>query len=51
MTPVFFLTVVSGADRDRLGYLLAGIYALVALVRHFAGGRRLRLLAGGSHDL
>ena len=48
---LFFFTMVSGADRDRLGYLLAGVYALVALVVHVAGGRRLRSLSGGTHEL
>ncbi len=33
----------SGEDRARLGYLLAGIYSVVAIAVHFAGGRYLTL--------
>ena len=39
----FFFTMVSGDDRARLGYLLAGIYSVVAVAVHFAGGRYLTL--------
>jgi membrane protease YdiL (CAAX protease family) len=41
MGGLFFFRMVSGADRDRLGYLLAGVYVLVAMAVHLAWGRRV----------
>jgi hypothetical protein len=35
--------MVSGEDRARLGFLMAGIYSVVAVAVHFAGGRYLTL--------
>jgi membrane protease YdiL (CAAX protease family) len=40
---LFFFTMVSGADRGRLGYLLAGVYAVAATAAHVGGGRHLTL--------
>lgn len=39
----FFFKMVDGADRDRLGYLMAAAYAVTALVVHLASGRHLTL--------
>jgi hypothetical protein len=38
---LFFFTMVIGDDRARLGLLLCSVYALLAVVVHFAGGRNL----------
>ena len=40
---LFFFTMVSGVDRARLGYLLAGVYAVAATAAHVSGGRHLSL--------
>lgn len=38
----FLFTMITGADRDRLGLLLAGAYAVLALAAVAAGGGRAR---------
>lgn len=40
---LFFFTMVSGDDQARLGFLLAGLYSVVAVAVHLAGGRNLTL--------
>jgi len=36
----FFFTMVSGPDQDRLGLLLSGAYALLAIIALIVQGRR-----------
>jgi membrane protease YdiL (CAAX protease family) len=38
---LFFFKMVVGDDRAQLGFLLAAIYAVLAVAVHFAGGRHL----------
>ncbi len=40
---LFFFTMVDGADKARLGYLLAAVYAATAVAAYLAGGRHLTL--------
>jgi hypothetical protein len=43
----FLFTMVTGADRNRLGLLLAGAYALLAVTVFVVTSRRHRARSGG----